>query len=79
MKRIRYACVEQTIHFQLKDDLPHDIAVAAVQNEYAQYLAHLDRTGTAHRILSETTEPDGSIVVMIKKQLNSYPVGSYLD
>lgn len=79
MKRIRYACVEQTIHFQLKDDIAHAEAVELVQREYAHYRAQLEKTGTAYRIISETTEPDGSIVIMIKKQLNSYPTGSYLE
>ena len=33
MKRIKAACLTQTIHFQLRDNLPHD---AAVQAHHAQ-------------------------------------------
>ena len=32
-----------------------------------------------HRILSEKTNEDGSIVIEIKKQYNSSPVGEYLN
>ena len=30
MKRIKAACLCQTLHFQLKEDLEHDYAVKAV-------------------------------------------------
>ena len=39
MKRIKAACLAQTIHFLLKDDLPHDETVKFVEAEYAHYLA----------------------------------------
>ena len=48
MKRIKAACLEQTIHFTLKDDLSHEEAVQFVQAEYAHYLAQLDRNRTPY-------------------------------
>ncbi len=79
MKRIKYACLEQTIHFQLKDGLEHAAAVQAVQGELAHYKAQLDRTHTKYRILEEIPQPDGSILVKIKKQYNNHNCGPYLD
>ena len=37
MKRIKAACLEQTVHFQLKDDLGHAAAARAVKEEYEHY------------------------------------------
>ena len=51
MKRIKAACLEQTIHFMLKEDFPHEEAVQAVQAEYAHYIAQMDRNRTRYRIL----------------------------
>ena len=46
MKRIKAACLEQTIHFMLKEDLPHDEAVQFVKAEYEHYLAQLAESPT---------------------------------
>ena len=54
MKRIKAACLQQTIHFQLKEGLERDEAVRAVQEEYQRYKAQLDRNRTTYRILSES-------------------------
>lgn len=37
------------------------------------------KKGTKYRILSEKTNEDGSIVMEIKKQYNTSPVGEYLS
>lgn len=79
MKRVKAACICQTLHFMLKDDLGHDDAVKLVQNEVARYKTSLDRSRTKYRIISEETQPDGSVVIRIKKQYNTSPVGDYLD
>ena len=39
----------------------------------------LEKSGTKYRILSETKNEDGSIVIEIKKQYNTSPVGEYLN
>ena len=79
MKRVKAACICQTLHFMLKDDLGHDDAVKLVQNEVAKYKTSLDRSRTKYRIISEETLSDGSAVIRIKKQYNTSPVGDYLD
>lgn len=79
MKRVKAACIVQTLHFQLKEDYGHDYAVKCVQEEVKKYKSQLDRTGTKYKILSETVQPDDSIMIEIKKQYNTSPVGNYLD
>ena len=79
MKRVKAACITQTLHFQLKEDLGHDYAIQMVKEEVERYKRQLDRSGTKYRILSKTTQTDGSILIEIKKQYNTLPVGNYLD
>ena len=75
MKRIKAACLLQTVHFLLKEDMPHDAAMTAVKGEVAQYKAQLDRSNTKYQITEETTQPDGSIVIKIRKQYNHHDTG----
>lgn len=42
MKRVKAACICQTLHFLLKEDLPHEMAVKLVRQEVEQY----QRAGT---------------------------------
>lgn len=80
MKRIKYACLEQTIHFQLKEDCEDNIAaVKAVHDELTQYKARLDRKNTQYKILEEAVQSDGSIIIKLKRQYNDYNCGDYLD
>ena len=79
MKRIKAACLEQTIHFMLKDDLPHDEAVKFVEAEYAHYLAQLERSRTEYRIPEKAEQPDGSPLVKLKKQYNGYDCKPYME
>lgn len=79
MKRIKAACLTQTIHFQLRDNLPHDAAVQAVQLEYEQYKRTMDRNGIRYRLLREEPQADGSLIIEIKRQYNNQSCGSYLD
>ena len=79
MKRVKAACICQTLHFMLKDDLGHDYAVKLVKEEVAKYKASLDRNRTKYKIVSEETQSDGSVMIKIIKQYNMSPVGDYLD
>ncbi|MGM9629685.1 hypothetical protein [Butyricicoccus sp.] len=79
MKRIKAACLLQTVHFLLKEDMPHDAAITAVKGEVAQYKAQLDRSNTKYQITEETTQPDGSIVIKIRKQYNHHDTGDYIS
>ncbi|MGN0157624.1 MAG: hypothetical protein ACI39W_00565 [Brotaphodocola sp.] len=79
MKRIKAACITQTLHFMLKEGLEHDLAVQIVCEEVNAYKKRMERGRVQYKILSEETQPDGSIIIEIKKQYNTSPVGNYLD
>lgn len=78
MKRVKYACITQTLHFMLKEDIEHDQAVKLVQEEVRKYKDKLDKSNTKYKILSETAEEDGSIIIEIIKQYNNSPTGDYI-
>lgn len=79
MKRVKAACITQTLHFMLKDGVEQEYAQKLVQEEVRRYKEGLDRSRTQYRILSEKVLEDGSILIEIKKQYNTSPVGTYLD
>lgn len=79
MKRIKAACLEQTIHFQLRDELGQEEAVRAVKEEYEHYKKQMDRTHTKYGIVDEILQADGSLIIKIKKQYNKYNVGDYMS
>ncbi len=79
MKRVKAACICQTLHFMLKEDLGHDAAVEMVKMELARYKRGLEQNRTLYKILEEVEQPDGSIMVKVIKQYNTSPVGDYLS
>lgn len=79
MKRVKAACITQTLHFLLKEDVEHDYAIRLVKEEVRKYKEQLQKNRTQYKILSEQEQEDGSVVIEIKKQYNTSPVGSYLD
>lgn len=79
MKRVKAACITQTLHFLLKEDVGHDYAAKLVSEEVRKYKEQLDRSRTQYKILSEETQSDGSVIIEIKKQYNASPTGHYLD
>ena len=79
MKRIKAACLCQTLHFTLKEDVDHTLALEIVADEVARYKQSLERNRTRYKILEETTQPDGSVIIRIIKQDNQCPGGKYLD
>lgn len=79
MKRVKAACIIQTLHFLLKQDVGHDYAVKLVSEEVKNYKEQLNRNKTQYKILSEETQADGSVIIEIKKQYNTSPIGNYLD
>ena len=79
MKRVKAACICQTLHFLLKDDLEFDDAEQLVRAEVENYKASLYRNKTKYKIVSEEVQQDGSVIIKIIKQYNASPVGDYLD
>ncbi|MGN0599404.1 MAG: hypothetical protein ACI4JK_05860 [Oscillospiraceae bacterium] len=79
MKRVKAACICQTLHFMLKEDVAHDYAVDLVEQEVEQYKKTLERSHTQYKIVEQTVQQDGSIIIKVIKQYNSSPVGDYLN
>ncbi len=79
MKRVKAACICQILHFMLKEDVGHDYAVKQAEQEVEQYKKNLERNHTKYKIVEQTNEPDGSIMLKVIKQYNSSPVGDYLN
>ena len=79
MKRVKAACICQTLHFMLKEDVAHDWAVKQVDQEVEHYKEQLVKNRTKHKIVEETKQPDGSVIIKIIKQNSTSPVGDYLD
>lgn len=78
MKRVKSACIHQILHFMLKEDLGRAYAEKLVDDEVVRYKAQLDRSRTQYKIVSETKQKDGSVMIEIIKQYNSSPVGDFL-
>lgn len=78
MKRVKAACICQTLHFMLKEDAAHDWAVKQVNQEVENYKNTLERKDIQHKIVEESVQPDGSVILRIIKQYNKSPVGDYL-
>ena len=79
MREIKTACITQTLCFSNHDGETTEYAKKMIVQEYDKYKAQLDKSGTKYKILSEKTNEDGSIVVEIKKQYNTSPVGECLN
>ena len=78
MKRIKAACITQTLVFSNHDGEMTEYAKKMIQKEYEKYKEQLDKSRTKYVILSENINDDGSIIIEIKKQYNNSPVGDYL-
>ena len=75
MKRIKSACILQTLVFSQKDDLGLSLETILNQNrdELEKYKKTLERTGstgTRYQILDETLQQDGSLLIHVRKQYN---------
>ena len=79
MKRVQAACICQTLHFMLKEDIEHSMAARQVGEEVEKYKRSLEATKTKYRIIEEKKLDDDSYVIKIKKQYSTSPVGDYLD
>ena len=82
MKRIQSACIMQTIAFRQKDGsgLARETMLKMNREELLRYKTQLDRNRTRYRIDEEADQPDGSVIVRIRKEYSgTADVGSYLD
>lgn len=79
MKRVKAACICQTLHFMLKEDVGHDYAAKLVKEEVARYKKDLERKGIRYKLVEEAEQSDGSMLLKIIKQYNTSPAGNYSD
>lgn len=79
MKRIKAACICQTLHFTLKEDVEQAYAQRLVREEVEHYKKAMDRKNTKYKILEEQVQEDGSVMLKVIKQYNQSPVGDYLN
>jgi len=81
MKRIKAACILQTLVFKQKEDccMSRESQLKYNREEVEKYIKTLERNRTIHKIVEKTEQPDGSVVIKIIKQYNASPVGDYLD
>ena len=72
MKRVKAACILQTLIFQQKEDCGLTPTGILNQNraELVRYKQGMDRTHTRYQIISEEELEDGSILVHVRKQYN---------
>lgn len=72
MKRVKAACIQQTLVFMQKEDagFSREAAQKANRAEYEKYKASMDRSRTRYQIVREEEQPDGSLVVHVRKQYN---------
>ena len=68
MKRVKAACILQTLVFTQKDDC--GLTREANHDDVTRYNATMDRSRTRYQITEETEQADGSVLVRVRKQYN---------
>lgn len=72
MKRIKAACIQQTLVFAQKEDcgLTREQQRKRNHDEISSYKAAMDRRHTKYQTVAETEQSDGSVLVRVRKQYN---------
>ena len=70
MKRVKAACIMQTLVFAQKDDcgLCREQQLRFNRDEVERYKASMDKSHTRYQITEETEQSDGSVIVRVRKQ-----------
>lgn len=73
MKRIKAACILQTLVFSQKEEngFSREEALKLNQAEFEHYKTTLERTRTRHQITDVQELEDGAILVRVRKQYNA--------
>lgn len=81
MKRIKSACILQTLVFSQKEDtLTRDMILKLNRDEFERYKRIMEQRRTKYQILDETEQQDGSLVVHVRKQYGErVDVSEYFD
>ena len=72
MKRVKSACILQTLVFAQKPELglSKERALKINHEEFDHYKASLERAKTKYQIDSAADQEDGSLIVRVRKQDN---------
>ena len=72
MKRVKAACILQTLIFAQKPETGYtrDRALQINKEEVEHYKATLERSKTRYQIIDAVEQKDGSVVVHVRKQYN---------
>ena len=78
MKRVKSACILQTLVFMQKEvcGLSKNSILETNRREFEHYKQTMDRTHTRYQSVSEDPQEDGSIIVRVRKQYNDKADGS---
>ncbi|MBE5748621.1 MAG: hypothetical protein E7344_03205 [Clostridiales bacterium] len=82
MKRIKSACIFQTLIFAQKPELElnKQDALKINHDEIERYKSAMDRAKTRYQIVSVEDQDDGSVIVRVKKQYtDKTDVSEYFD
>ena len=72
MRRIVSACLLQTMRFDTTKE-------ADPEQDFTSFCKKLEKSSVKYVIEEKTKEADGSLVVKIRKQYNSYSTEGYLQ
>ena len=72
VKRVKVACILQTLIFSQKDEMGYskERAIQINREEIEHYKKSLERAKTRYIVVDEAEQEDGSIIVHVKKQYN---------
>ena len=72
MKRVKAACILQTLVFLQKEDcgLSLNSVLEANRRDVENYKNTLGRSNTRYQIVSQEEQEDGSVIVRVRKQYN---------
>ena len=72
MKRVKAACILQTLVFSQKPELGYgkERALKINQEEIERYKKNLERARTKYQIVDTVEQSDGSVILRVRKQYN---------
>ena len=72
MKRVKAACILQTLVFSQKSEMGYskESALKINQEEIERYKKNLERTRTKYQIVDTVEQSDGSVILRVRKQYN---------
>ena len=72
MKRVKAACILQTLVFSQKPEMGYskESALKINQEEIERYKKNLERTRTKYQSVDTVEQSDGSVILRVRKQYN---------